>query len=297
MKYQVSYLVLMLLLSATVVSAQKASSDKIKPQWLHKQPKPTNPSFKYETVSASATSLDDARKNSLTELISSSGLSQGVVVSSDYKSKEKLSQVWSNGKLTERVVYDSEISTLAKSKESEIFVESIDEYWTRDNSGTYYLTRLYAKSELGRAPLFDNVELTTKYGAQGLWRSAIVPGWGQFYKGSNLKGGLMLGGTAVLVGGIIFTENQRADYVNKISKTHDADIKRSYATKRDHFATGRNICVGAVAALYVYNLIDAVVAPGARRVIVHQRPNGKNYAISPAISTDGSPVMTASITF
>ncbi len=285
---------LMLPLFIMAASAQNVSSDKIKPQWLHKLPAPTNSSFRYEIVSASASSLDVARNKCLAELISSSGLSQGVVVSWDYKSKEKLSQVWNNGELTEKLDYAVGETHSAKSKESKIFVENIDEYWKRNNAGTYYLTKLYAKSGLEAMPLFD---MTTKYGARGLWRSAIVPGWGQFHKGSNFKGGLILGGTVVLVGGIIFTENQRADYVRKIAKTHDADVKRAYATKRDHFTTGRNICIGAVAALYVYNLIDAVVAPGARRMVVKPRPNGNTYAVLPVITAEGNPAMMASITF
>ncbi|MDE6702489.1 MAG: hypothetical protein K2K00_02295 [Muribaculaceae bacterium] len=289
--------ILTLLLFTAAASAQNAASDNIKPQWIHKQPEPTNSTFRYEVVYATGSSLENARNKCLSELISSSGLTNGVVVSSDYKSNETLSQKWNNGKLTERVDYDANTSTTAKSKENEIFVENIDEYWTRDKAGTYYLTKLYAKSELGVPPLFDNVELTTKYGAHGLWRSAIVPGWGQFYKGSYLKGGLILGGTVALVGGIIFTENQRADYVNKISKTHSAEIKKSYATKRDHFATGRNICIGAAAALYVYNLIDAIVAPGARRVVVHKRKNGSGYAILPTMTAEGNPALAASITF
>ncbi len=290
-------LMLMLPLFVTVASAQKAASDNIKPQWMHKLPKETNSTFRYKSITCIGTSIDAARKNCLAELISSSGLSRGVVVTSDYKSKEKLSQVWINGKLEERVDYDAETKNMAKGKEGNLFVENIDEYWTRDNTGTYHLTKLYAMSELDTAPLFDNVDRTTKYGARGLWRSAIVPGWGQFHKGSNLKGGLILGGTVALIGGIIFTENQRADYVNKIMKTHDVNNKRAYATKRDHFATGRNICIGAVAALYVYNLVDAVVAPGARRIVVRERPNGTGYAFLPAITADGAPVMTASITF
>lgn len=285
------------MLPLTVASAQNTSLDKIKPQWLHKLPVSTNPSFRYDFKSASAATWDIARKNCLTELISSSGLSQGVVVSSDYKSKENVSQVWSNGELTEKVVIDVDTKISAKSKESTLFVENIDEYWTRDNSGTYYLTTLYAISKPGVTPVFDDVERTTKYGALGLWRSAIVPGWGQFYKGSNLKGGLILGGTVVLTGGIIFTESQRSDYVSKIAKVHDANIKRAYATKRDHYATGRNICIGTVAALYIYNLIDAVVAPGARRVVVKSRPNGTSYAVLPTVTVDGNPGMTASITF
>lgn len=291
-------IIMMLSLFSTIASAQNStSSDNIKPQWLNKLPIPTNSTFKYEIVRAEASTLDAARNKCLAELISSSGLSHGIVVSSQYNSNEKLSQVWNNGKLTEQINYNTETTTSAKSKENEIFVESIDEYWTRDNSGNYFLTKLYAKSELDRAPLFDNIELTTKYGVQGLWRSAIVPGWGQLYKGSTLKGGLIMGGTVVTIGGIIYTETMRKDYMNKISKTHNTNNMRAYKTRADNFATGRNICIGALGALYVYNLIDAIVAPGARRVVVKQRPNGNTYAFLPTLSTEGDPMMSVSITF
>lgn len=297
MRYRTILSSMLMLLSITAASAQNSISDDIKPQWLHKLPKATNPTFMYDYVKVSAPSLANGREQSLAKIISDSGLSQGVVTFSDYKSRESVSQVWNNGKLEERVNYDTQTTTSAKSKESTLYVNIIDEYLTRDENGTCFLTTLYAKSELGVVPLFDNIEKTTKYGALGLWRSAIVPGWGQFYKGSYLKGGLILGGTVALVGGIIFTENQRADYVRKINKTHDTGIKKAYATKSDHFATGRNICIGAAAALYVYNLIDAIVAPGARRIVVHQRKNGSGYVVMPTITVDGEPAMMASITF
>ena len=198
----------MLFLLGETASAQYRSSEKIKPQWLHKLPKPSNSSFMYETVSASASSLDNAREKCLAELIANSGLKNGVVAISDNKSSERLSQIWNNGKLTERVEYDSHTSTHAQYDAIKLHVENIAEYWERDRSGNYYLTKLYAKSELGKAPLFDNIELTTRYGARGLWRSAIIPGWGQFHKGANLKGGLILGGCAALAAGIVFTESQ-----------------------------------------------------------------------------------------
>lgn len=289
---------MLMLIAFAGASAQKMASDNVKPQWVHKTPTPTNSTFKYTVITSAASSLDAAREKCLAELMSSSGLSQGVIITSDYKSKEKLTQQWINGRLSEVVDYDAETVTSAKSKENEIFVENIDEYWTKDNNGNYYLTKLYAISELDRRPLFDNVELTTKYGLSGLWRSAIVPGWGQFYKGSNLKGGLILGGTVGLIAGIIYTDSQRSNYVNKIGKTHDADIKKAYATKRDHFTTGRNICIGALAALYIYNLIDAVVAPGARRAVVTKRDySSVSYMIAPTFTEEGNPALAACITF
>jgi hypothetical protein len=288
----------MLFLFGETASAQYRTSEKIKPQWLHKLPKPGNSSFMYETVSVSASSLDNAREKCLAELIANSGLKNGVVAIFDNKSSERLSQIWNNGKLTERIEYDSHTTTHAQYDAIKLHVENIAEYWEQDRSGSYYLTKLYAKSELGTAPLFDNIELTTRYGARGLWRSAIIPGWGQFHKGAHLKGGLILGGCAALAAGIVFTENQRADYMRKIAQTHDVNQIKNYSTKSDHFATARNICIGAAAALYLYNLIDAVAAPGARRIVVHHRgAAGRTYAFTPAVLPDGTAGMVAAVTF
>lgn len=286
----------MLLFVGGTASGQALSSEKIRPQWLHKLPKPSNPSFMYETVSASASTLDAAREKCLAELIAGSGLKNGVVAISSNRSSEQLSQMWQNGRLSEKVTYDSRTTTRTQYEAVKLHIEEIAEYWTRDRSGDYYLTKLYAKSELGTAPLFDNLELTTRYGARGLWRSAIIPGWGQFHKGAYLKGGMILGGCALFAGSAVFLDNQRSDYARKIARTHNQELINSYATKRDHYAAARNVCIGAAAALYIYNLIDAVAAPGARRIVVSKRRN-IDYSLSPAVAADGSLCMLGALKF
>lgn len=289
------FLLLSLIFSGKAI-AQHTKSEKIKPQWLHKLPQPSNNTFEYEIDFATGKSEKAALESSLNSLIVASGFEVGSSIIQNVTSQMSHSQRYSNGRETDEQIDDFRVTNEIKGKELELYVKRIATYWTRDFDGTYNMRVLYAKS-LNKTPNFDNVELRTDYGIHGLWRSAIVPGWGQLYKGSNLKGGLILGGTVALIGGIIFTENQRTDYANKILKTHDAAIKKSYATKQDHFATGRNICVGALAALYVYNLVDAIVAPGARRIVVKKGHNGRSYAFLPSFSEEGSPVMTASVTF
>jgi len=292
------FLLLMLSSFVTAASAQIATSDAIKPRWLHKLPMSTNDTFIYDVVVSSAYSLEDARSMALQSLISDAGMKSGVVIVSDHKSTETVSQVWENGKLKEVIKNDMETVDTVKGQEVSLHASYIDEYWTQDKNGIYHLQRLYAKSELGKMPLYDDVDKTTSYVSDpATWGLALIPCAAQIHKGSYLKGGLILGGTVVLVGGIIFTENQRADYMHKIAKTHNANIKRAYATKRDHFATGRNICIGAAAALYVYNLIDAIVAPGARRIVIKKQSNGNTYTVLPAISAGGNPMIAASITF
>ena len=278
--------------------AQKAKSHSIKPRWAHKLPKPTNSTFNYELDFSMASSLDEAREKSLAGLIANSGFENGVVVVTDYESKIVDSQLYENGEQKNIQQENVEINSRVQGNEVTLHVKNIAEYWERDASGTYHLTKLYAKAASKTEPSFDNVSATTKYGARGLWRSLIIPGWGQFHKGANLKGGLMLGGTAALAAGVIFTESQRADYNKRMLQTYDVNMIRTYQTKRDNFATSRNICLGAAAALYLYNLIDAIAAPGAERIVVKRRDSkGNNYVLAPSVAANGAPVMTAAVTF
>lgn len=288
---------LMLLLVITAASAQNATSDKVQPRWIHKLPKTTNNTFNYELITTSSSSLNEARNNALTELIASTGLASGVIVSSERNSNEQLSQVWENGRLTEQITNYAQTLTSIQSEEVKLYISSIDEYWRRDKQGIYHLTRLYAKSKVGATVHFDNVELTTKYGMRGLWRSLIIPGWGQFHKGSNLKGGMILGGCTALATGIIYTETMRNDYIRKINTTHSAEHKLTYATRSDNFAMGRNICIGALGALYIYNLIDAIAAPGARYVKLKRSYKGASYAVAPTVVDGENPAVAMAITF
>ena len=163
------------------------------------------------------------------------------------------------------------------------FVSSfIDDYWEYvvypDGSKGYVYYALFAVSRGTRNPIFDNVSFSTVYGVRGLWRSAICPGWGQMYKGSTVKGIAFLATEAVAIGGLIYTENARASYMSKMySNPYQA---HQYKTLVDNFSMARNCCIGVAAAAYIYNLVDALVAPGARRIVV--KPY--NLATSPISS-------------
>lgn len=293
-------LMLMILLTVAVnilpATSQKRSEN-MRPRWINNLPKPSNNTFTYETVTAEGTTLDEARQKCLNELISTTGFKNGVVTVTNNNSTEDSRQIWHDGKYSEDYDMSSSTTISMKGAETKLFVKNVAEYWQRDKSGEYTMTKLFAKSE-SDTHTFDNTAVTDRYGARGLWRSAIIPGWGQIYKGSVVKGSLILGGTAVLIGGIIFTENERAHYAGKIKGTHNEQLRKSYRNKRNNFATARNVCIGATAALYVYNLVDAVVSRGASRVVVkNYGSRGGAYSVAPSVATDGSLAVTASLTF
>jgi hypothetical protein len=100
----------------------------------------------------------------------------------------------------------------------------------------------------------------------------LLPGWGQLYKGSRAKGLCIIAGEVVLAGGIVTAENLRASYMKKIRETHTAAHIKTSADRADTLENVRNLCIAGAAALYLYNLIDALAAPGDMRLVAKERP-------------------------
>lgn len=143
-------------------------------------------------------------------------------------------------------------------------VDSWSRLSDRIDSWSYERHRLYAVSEADAVPQFDTYTLTEKYGAKPVLMS-IIPGLGQIYKGQKGKGYALLGTEAVFVGGIVYGELQRARYMRLGRSEGDT---AGYESKAATFGQLRNVCIAAAGALYIYNLIDAGVSKGARRVVV-----------------------------
>ena len=282
--FKFGIVILFLLGIVTPEVIAQTMSDKQEPNWMKKIPSQTNETFKYETVSSFGDSLNDAREKCFAILMANSGLANGVVIVVNNNSSETINKIYNNGKLTEEIRYDGMTSINSKSSEVSLQVLTIDEYWEYSPNLGYYLTVLYAKSKNNEKAMFDEVEITKSYGMRGIWRSAIIPGWGQFYKGSKIKGAVFLGGTAALAGGIIFSENKRTTYNRNIAESYNSELKRYYANKSSTMSNARNICIGGAVALYIYNLIDAAVAPGAKRIKVTKSKVARHhFSVSPTI--------------
>lgn len=250
-------------------SAQKTvrQSEKMRPAWLSdKTPRPTNATFHYRTVEAQGNTLDEARRQCL------------VVLSEDVERTWKVSgggtqdirEVQTNGEIDFRSVFTYHYNVAGE--EVSITTTCYDEYWEcvryPDGALRYHCYMLFGVADTAQ-PEFDRLRFTRKYGARGLWRSLIIPGWGQMYKGSTAKGLSILGGEAVLAAGIIVSENLRSSYIKKMIE--QPQHQQTYNNRADNWCNIRNVCIGAAAALYVYNLVDALVANGRKRAVTQKR--------------------------
>lgn len=151
---------------------------------------------------------------------------------------------------------------------SELFAQLVDDWSQFDDGIVAYMfqrEQLYVLSELNAVPDFDDFELTRNYGAKPALMS-LIPGLGQIYKGQAGKGYAIMGIEAMLLSGAIYSAVEARRY-NRLAHRYP-EAYASYWSDAATFRQLRNVCLFAAGGLYLYNLIDAVAAKGARRVVI-----------------------------
>lgn len=255
------------------------SSRKDVPSWVAGDfPPKSNDSYTFMISEGSGLTLSDAQKDSDLMLVANLMRSAGVSVTGSQIERMLVSM--RNGVAGEE--HESSYQYNFTYENVSISFRAVDRYWIR-NGNHIEMTTLY---EVANDPLhvkYDPVEYTTSYGARGLWRSILIPGWGQMYKKQYAKGAVILAAEATLVTSLIIFENQRSAYTNKAMANFDSNAIQFYY---NHANTSKNIRNGFIAgsvALYVYNIVDAIVAKGKIRYI---KPSNKHLSIIPYISIE-----------
>lgn len=148
----------------------------------------------------------------------------------------------------------------------------IAEYWECRSTGVTGYFLYQTRSSLMAKP--EHVVATDRYPFSA---RVFVPGMAQIYKGSVAKGIGIIAGEVVLVGGVVVTECLRLNYAKKINMTHNSSLKNQYAYNANACNIARNVCIGGIAAVYIWNVIDGIVAKGKPYVSV----DGKTLSFMP----------------
>ena len=263
-----------IIFALVVLATTSAKAEK--PQWVGNTPKELNRTYRLVEVVSYANDIESARAIALERLAGDRLLLDGVRIyqkteAQTNKTKTKVA----GGSLQQAKTTYSTVKTVIDGSPIELSALRVDEYIEQEN-GMVKMHTLFQVATC-EEPIFDDVYLTDKYGFSA---RALVPGWAQIYKGSMGKGISIIAAEVVAIGGIIYTENMRAAYISKMYS--QPNFAKEYNSRASNFEIARNCCIGVAAAIYVYNLIDAIVAPGARRVVLTPR----NLHITPTASSD-----------
>lgn len=258
-----------LILLFSVSSFSKNKSDRIKPKWVTQElPKSKSGTYIFIRAHGEGVSLAAAKQVAFVDMAQKLESERGLTITTRVEISEKMTQ----NTISTDTDYKQEITldVSEKGRRLKIVCREIDDFWVfRDNR--YHVDLLYTVSDKNNygGSYDDDIKITTRYGAAGLL--SIIPGMGQLYKGCYKKGTAILIGEIAAAGGILLCENTRASYIKKMKE--QPKYAADYNSRADTWETGRNISIGAAAAIYVYNLIDAFVGDGAKRVIVKRKKN------------------------
>lgn len=253
-----------------------------KPKWIGNTPQELNYTYKFVEIVSTGSSIESARYNAKEMLEDDTQLQDGIRIYRKTKDNTTIDKSRENGgELQESKKQHIEIETIVDGEKFQLQAVKVDEYPSFSN-GVITLHTLFMVA-LCDDPVFDRTYLTTSYGATPVVMS-VIPGLGQWYKGSKAKGIAMFAAEAVAVTGIIVCDNQRASYVKKAKE--QPKFLKEYSSKADNWETGRNICIGVAAGIWVYNMVDAIAAKGARKVVV-KRAKGGGLSMTPFAVYDG----------
>ena len=268
---------------ALICHSQK--SETMRPRWISSTPKACNSTYDFVVIRATGSTPQVASGNCRNRLMDNVDLRSSVEAIVSRHSQSRQHQQFDNGVLEEHIENTVNVDVVVNGQKIEVTANPVDEYWEYIDMRGERLCEcytLYMVAVDGVNPIYDRVSFTQYYGMRGFVRS-LIPGCGQIYKGSTTKGLLILGGEAACVAGIVLCESNRSSYARKIKSEPQHAV--TYNNKKNNWSTGRNVCIGAAAALYVYNLVDAFVAKGAKRTIVKPR-NPMQLSVAPMLTED-----------
>jgi hypothetical protein len=216
--------------------------------------------FKYRIARGDGTTLSEARNYAFNKLLTDLGTEAGVTITSQTLDELKYSLNYQSGSEE----YNESTSNVSihkiDRKGFKASFSKVGEYYEYVR-GRYSLWELY---EVSSGAAFTAVipEYTTHYGGSALWRSLILPGWGQFHKRKVAKGVIFLTTEIAAVSGLAYCEIRRSDNWRKSSETTNVSITKEYRNRADSWELRRNVFIGAAAGIYLWNVLDAALAKG-----------------------------------
>lgn len=174
------------------------------------------------------------------------------------------------------ITVDGDGSLIVKSR----IVDEYIEYMPGQGYRVYLLVQTAKNPTLD----FESVNVTDRYPFS---MRAFVPGMAQIHKGSTGKGIAFISAEVVMIGGVVAFECMRSYYDGKVSTTHNSDAVKAYIDNARVMSGLRNGFIAGAVAVYVWNVIDGIVAKGERHIMVGEA----SCRISPYVVPDSGGIM------
>lgn len=214
-----------------------------RPDWLDEPMRDLSANSYIKVVTGDGRNYETARNAALKNAIAERGLSVGM-----------------SAKLN--IAADGSIVVVDGGKEIRPYIRPLDDFYEYIGDRCVF----YLLIQVGRySSDYDPVKVTDTYPFSA---RVFVPGMAQIYKGQVGKGVGFIVGEVAFIGGIVASECLRASYVSKMNATRYVKQRQIYADNANICALSRNISIAGAAAVYVWNIVDGIVAKGRKHVLI-----------------------------
>jgi len=258
-----------------------------KPEWISKAPQ--GKEYKYFIgVGSSSHSLSDAKEIALADIISQLSREKGIEITAAERLSltKTIGEKYQNGQNQPTRNQELNKESTINIKAREVFLEKLElheNYWQKsalDDEIVYeyfLLARIIKKEKKNREG----------YGLKPVWRSVLIPGWGQLYKGQKFRSLLYFTTIASSVSYIYYSNVEVNYHIDRLAELnsgsvdvqHLEDLIQDNEDDLDIWKTRRNISIGVAAGVYIWNIIDAATSKGKRQYYAYQ-PDSKKWQLT-----------------
>ncbi len=254
-----------------------------KPEWISRAPE--GKEYKYFIgVGSSSHSLSDAKEIALADIISQLSREKGIEITAAERLSltKTIGEKFQDGKNTGESERELNRESTINIKAREVFLEKLElheNYWQKsvlDDKVIYeyfLLARIIKKEKKKKEG----------YGLKPVWRSVLIPGWGQLYKGQKFRSVLYFTTIASSISYVFYSNAEVNYHENRITELERGDLDISNLDEviqdnkddLDIWKTRRNIAIGVGAGVYIWNIIDAATSKGKRHYYAYKPSNRK----------------------
>ncbi len=240
------------------------SSAEAKPSWVNETP--TGKAYTYySSMGSSNTSLQQAQENAIGGILQRL-VEEGTFNVSIESTTETSESIHTSSGKTQHQISDDFIREVVLTGTSKTIsgLQKEEDYWQTamaDNGTIYQYWVLFRLSKPG-------VDLSllrkTGYGFSPVWRSAILPGWGQLYKKEKKKGKLLLAGFTLSIATAVTSQSLSSNYAIDAENADTGEWVDYYNTISEQYFLASTISYILAGTIYGYSAYDAISSEGAK---------------------------------
>ena len=229
-----------------------------RPSWLVEPPQGTYYKY-YSGVGSSPLSLTNAKEQAIANVISEIIMAGEIIANSEIQTFHQQSNDGIIGSVSR------EIQQTGKTTKIKGLVKE-EEYWQSIQTVNGIIYQYWILMKIPK-PEFSGFDLSVEqgYGYLPIIKSALLPGWGQFHKGESVKGSIFLISETALISTLFISNYYSQYYSAKAANELDNDRRLFYNDWAYRSYTISVVSGITAGALYIYNIIDAVVAKGDKK--------------------------------